>query len=75
MPASAGCLSEAELKQIMYPGLESSSAGSPQGSGDTGPRGTPDWEAGGGKREGQKCNLNIGWCSQSGGAGDSGWEE
>lgn len=37
--------------------------------GDTGPRGTPDWEAGGGKREGQKCNLNIGWPSHSGGSG------
>lgn len=67
VPAS-GCLSEAELNLIMYPGLDSSSAGSPQGSGDTGPRGTPAWEAGGGKR-GQKCDLNIGCSSQSAGPG------
>lgn len=51
MPSLAGGISEAELNQLVHPGLGSSLAGSPQGSEHPGPLGISDWEAGGGQRE------------------------
>lgn len=62
MPSLGGCILEAELEQLGHPGLGSSLAGFPQGSGDPGPLGSPssDWETGGRQREDRNLR-STGW--------------